>query len=80
MDSLDMTRHYANHRTFVYDVPRFCNISSDDFMFVANVDRDSTIAYEPWNLHWLNLELSEPFFTTFQQSYYVFSKTHEIQL
>ena len=40
MDSLDMTRHYANHRTFVYDVPRFCNISSDDFMFVANVDRD----------------------------------------
>lgn len=40
MDFLDFSRYYANHHKISYDLPRIRNVSSDDFNFVAFVDRN----------------------------------------
>ena len=40
MDFLDFSSDYANHHNISYKVPRFCNVSSADFSFVATVDRN----------------------------------------
>ncbi|PUZ39961.1 hypothetical protein GQ55_9G385800 [Panicum hallii var. hallii] len=40
IDFLDLSGDYANHHKISYDIPRICNVTSDDFSFVANVDRN----------------------------------------
>ncbi|KAG2589698.1 hypothetical protein PVAP13_5NG373781, partial [Panicum virgatum] len=40
MDFIDFSHEYANHHNFCYDVPRICNVRSEDFLFAANVDRN----------------------------------------
>jgi len=40
LDFVDLSSNYANHHKISYELPRICNVSSEDFCFVANVDRN----------------------------------------